>query len=66
MKKQQAGDAMHHRPVALWAGGNCNQPIKETPMDEVLEERLDDRLWLQSLEESFDDDNADEDDGFEL
>lgn len=35
-------------------------------MDEVLEERLDDRLWLQSLEESLDDDNADEDDGFEL
>jgi hypothetical protein len=40
--------------------------IKETPMDEVLEERLDDRLWLQSLEERFDDDDADEDDGFEL
>lgn len=35
-------------------------------MDEVLEERLDDRLWLQSLEEGLDDDNADEDDGFEL
>jgi len=35
-------------------------------MDEVLDERLDDRLWLQSLEESFDDDENEEDDGFEL
>ena len=35
-------------------------------MDEIVEERLDDRLWLQSLEESLDDDDQGEDDGFEL
>ena len=35
-------------------------------MDEIVEERLDDRLWLQSLEESFDEDDLGEDDGFEL
>jgi hypothetical protein len=35
-------------------------------MDEIIEERLDDRLWLMSLEESLDDDDMIEDDGFEL
>ena len=35
-------------------------------MDEIIEERLDDRLWLLSLEESLDDDDRIEDDGFEL
>jgi hypothetical protein len=35
-------------------------------MDEIIEERLDDRLWLLSLEESLDDDDMIEDDGFEL
>lgn len=35
-------------------------------MDEVIEERLEDRLWLLSLEESFDDEDQGEDDGFEL
>lgn len=35
-------------------------------MDEIVEERLDDRLWLMSLEESLDDDDMIEDDGFEL
>lgn len=35
-------------------------------MDEIIEERLDDRLWLLSLEESLDDDDMTEDDGFEL
>ena len=35
-------------------------------MDEIIEERLDDRLWLLSLEESLDDDDMVEDDGFEL
>lgn len=35
-------------------------------MDEIIEERLDDRLWLLSLEESLDDDDLIEDDGYEL
>jgi hypothetical protein len=35
-------------------------------MDEIIEERLDDRLWFESLEESLDDDELGEDDGFEL
>ncbi|MDF1821869.1 MAG: hypothetical protein P1U64_09860, partial [Alcanivoracaceae bacterium] len=33
---------------------------------EIIEERLDDRLWFESLEESLDDDELGEDDGFEL
>jgi len=38
-------------------------------MDEVIEERLDTRSWLTSLEEALDDgegDLAEADDGFEL
>jgi hypothetical protein len=35
-------------------------------VDEIIEERLDERLWIESLEDSLDDDELGEDDGFEL
>lgn len=35
-------------------------------MDEIIEERLDQRLWMLSMEESLDDEELDEDDGFEM
>lgn len=35
-------------------------------MDEVIEERLDDRLWLESVEESYDFDDPEGDDGVEM
>lgn len=35
-------------------------------MDEIVEERLDERLWVESLEDSLDEEDLGEDDGFEL
>jgi hypothetical protein len=35
-------------------------------MDEIVEERLDQRLWMLTMEESLDDEELDEDDGFEM
>jgi|TARA_R110002073_G_scaffold2938_3_gene19196 hypothetical protein len=35
-------------------------------MDEIIEERLDQRLWMLSMEESLDDEELDDDDGFEM
>lgn len=35
-------------------------------MDEIVEERIDERLWLESLEEQLDDELTGEDDSFEL
>lgn len=35
-------------------------------MDEIIEERLDHRLWMLSMEESLDEEELDEDDGFEM
>lgn len=35
-------------------------------MDEIIEERLDDRLWLLSMEEVLDEEDPDEDDSVEL
>lgn len=35
-------------------------------MDEIIEERLDQRLWMLTMEESLDDEELGEDDGFEM
>lgn len=35
-------------------------------MDEIIEERLDQKLWMLTVEETLDDEELDDDDGFEM